>query len=233
MSYNTIFLDMGYTLAFPYPSWTDIYERAYREAGIAIDRDTLHEVLETVWQAVIARDASARWEATEVGDLRRQWEIESEILDRLGITENRRRIFERVTEAFRDPSSYRLFPEVPDTLLALRDRGYTLAIVSNWDWHLPALCQGMNLTPYFDAIITSARVGRAKPHPRIFHAALSETGARPERTLHVGDSYDADVVGAQRVGITGVLIDRAGKATTDGHLTIRRLDELLPLLDSG
>lgn len=221
---------MGYTLAFPYPSWTDIYQTAYRKAGININRDTLHEVLETVWRSVIAEDVTASWEASEVGDLRRQWEIESTILDRLGIKENRRRIFERVTAAFRDPASYRLFPEVPDTLLALRDRGYTLAIVSNWDWHLPVLCRDLNLTPYFDAIITSARVGRAKPHRQIFHVALSETGAEPERTLHVGDSYDADIVGAQGVGIPGVLVDRAGTANTDGHFTIRSLDELLSLL---
>lgn len=232
MSFNTIFLDMGHTLAFPYPSWTDVYQKAYREAGIAIDWDTLHTVLEAVWGAVIAEDASAAWEATQAADERREWEIENEIMDRLGITGNRRRIFEHVTAAFRDPANYRLFPEVPDTLTALRARGYTLAIVSNWNWHLPALCHELKLTPYFDAIIASARVGRAKPHPQIFHTALVETGADPGRTLHVGDSYETDIVGAQRVGIIGVLIDRAGTAKTDGHPTIRRLDELLSLLDS-
>lgn len=231
MPYNTIFLDMGYTLVFPYPSWTDVYHKAYSEAGITIDRDALHEVLEAVWRAVIAEDATALWDASEAGDLRRKWAIETEILDRLGITDNRHRLVERVTQAFRSPANYRVFPEVPETLQALQDRGYTLAIVSNWDWHLPALCRDLNLTPYFDAIITSARVGRAKPHPEIFHTALSETSADPARTLHVGDSYDADVVGARVAGIAGVLVDREGTATTDGQMTIQNLDELLLLLD--
>lgn len=232
MSFNTIFLDMGYTLAFPYPSWTDVYEKAYRDAGITIDRETLHQAIEAVWQSVIAEDATASWEPTPAGDLRRQWDIESAIQDRLGITDDRRRVFELVTEAFRAPDNYRLFPEVPDTLRALRDRGYKLAIVSNWDWHLPALCRAMNLTPYLDAIIVSARIGRAKPHPQIFYTALSQTGADPQHTLHVGDSYHADIVGAQGVGIAGVLVDRAGTAETDGHYTIQHLDELLSLLDS-
>ncbi len=231
MSFNTIFFDMGYTLAFPYPSWTDVYHKAYQELGIRIDRDVLHEVLESVWRAVIAEDATAAWEPSEAGDLRRQWEIEREIMDRLGITDNCHQIFEHVVAAFHDPANYRLFPEVHDTLPALRKRGYRLAIVSNWDWHLPTLCQHLNLTSYFDAIITSARVGRAKPHPQIFHTALSLIGADPERTLHVGDSYDADIVGAQGVGIVGVLIDREGQARSDGHPTIQRLDELLLLLD--
>lgn len=231
MPYNTVFLDMGYTLVFPYPSWTDVYHKAYDETGVTIDRDTLHQVLETVWQAVIAEDATAAWDVSEAGDWRRQWAIETEIMDRLGITDNRHQLVKHVLDAFRSPASYRVFPEVPDTLQALRDRGYTLAIVSNWDWHLPALCHDLNLSPYFDAIITSARVGRAKPHPKIFHTALSKTSADPARTLHVGDSYDADVVGAQGAGIASVLVDRAGTARTDGHLAIQRLDELLPLLD--
>lgn len=232
MSFDTIFLDMGYTLSCPDPSWVDIYAKAYREAGITIDRDALHEAVEGVWQSVIAQDATAAWEATEAADLRRIWEIEQEILDRLGVTEDRERIIEEVTSHFRDPGNYHVFPEAPDTLQALRDRGYTLAIVSNWEWYLPALCQELSLTPYFDAIVASARVGRAKPHPKIFHVALSKTGAEPERTLHVGDSYDADVVGAQQVGITGVLLDRDGTAQADGHPTISRLDELLTLLDN-
>lgn len=231
MPYNTIFLDMGYTLVFPYPSWADVYHKAYSEAGVAIDRNTLDQVVESVWRAVIAEDATAAWDASEAGDLRRKWAIENEIMDRLGITDNRHQLVERVTQAFVDPVNYRVFPEAPDALQALRDRRYTLAIVSNWDWHLPALCRNLNLTPYFDAIITSARVGRAKPHPRIFHAALSQTSADPAHTLHVGDSYDADIVGARGVGIAGVLVDRDRTAETDGHLTIHSLDELPLLLD--
>ncbi|MBS1251257.1 MAG: Phosphoglycolate phosphatase [Anaerolineales bacterium] len=231
MSFDTIFLDMGHTLAFPYPSWTDVYHRAYQAAGLTVDRDMLHETLEAVWRAVIAQDATAAWEATETADDRRKWEIENDILDRLGITENRQEVFEQVTTHFCKPASYRLFPEVHQTLQRLRDRGCTLAIVSNWDWHLPALCRDLDLTPYLDAVVASARVGRAKPHPEIFRTALSRTSAEPEHTLHVGDSYAADIVGAQQMGITGVLIDRDGDAETDGHPTVRRLDELLSLLD--
>lgn len=233
MSFDTIFLDMGYTLAFPHPSWTDIYHRAYQEAGIDVDHDVLHEAIESVWRAVITQDDTASWEATETADKRRQIEIENEIMDRLGVTQDRDHIAKRVTRHFRDAANYRVFPEVPQTLQTLCDRGHTLAIVSNWEWHLPELCQELGLTPYFDAIVASARVGRAKPRPEIFHTALERTGADPERTVHVGDSYEADVVGAQQLGITGVLLDRDGTAETDGHPTIRRLDELLLLLDGA
>ncbi|HID85959.1 MAG TPA: haloacid dehalogenase, partial [Anaerolineae bacterium] len=76
-----------------------------------------------------------------------------------------------------------------------------------------------------------ARVGCAKPHPGIFQAALQWARARPEQAIHVGDSYHADVLGAQAVGITGVLLDREDKVEVDGHVKIRGLEELLTILE--
>jgi FMN phosphatase YigB (HAD superfamily) len=57
-------------------------------------------------------------------------------------------------------------------------------------------------------IITSKEVGHEKPHPPIFLMALEQAGAQAASTIYVGDHYDTDVVGAQRVGIKGVLLDR-------------------------
>ena len=85
-----------------------------------------------------------------------------------------------------------------------------LGILSNWGWHLPELCEQLGLASYFDFIVVSARVGCSKPNPCIFREMLRQAGTTPERTLHVGDSLSADVHGAQAVGITGVLVDRAG-----------------------
>ena len=53
-------------------------------------------------------------------------------------------------------------------------------------------------------------VGFEKPDPRIFHHALRVAGASPETTLHVGDLYDADVVGARAAGVHALLLDPFG-----------------------
>ncbi|HEX3211935.1 MAG TPA: HAD family hydrolase, partial [Actinomycetota bacterium] len=47
-----------------------------------------------------------------------------------------------------------------------------------------------------------------KPDPEIFLAALTEAGADPATTVHVGDQPGNDVAAARAVGITPVLIDR-------------------------
>ena len=60
---------------------------------------------------------------------------------------------------------------------------------------------------FFGTVVDSARVGYEKPDPRIFEHALRVSGAEPATTLHVGDLYDADILGARAAGIHAALLD--------------------------
>ena len=57
-----------------------------------------------------------------------------------------------------------------------------------------------------------------KPAPAFFAAALAHLGARPDRTLMVGDDIETDVLAAQRQGLTGVLV-KTGKYLPRAQLT--------------
>ena len=103
-----------------------------------------------------------------------------------------------------------ILPRVPETLAALRGRGLQLAVVSNSDGTIEELMHTLHLSALFDVVIDSHVVGYEKPDPRIFHHALRETNAAPETTLHVGDLYHADVVGARAAGIHALLLDPFG-----------------------
>jgi putative hydrolase of the HAD superfamily len=89
----------------------------------------------------------------------------------------------------------------------MRDRGLTLVVVSNSDGTAERSLEAAGLRPYLSDVIDSAIVGYEKPDARIFEHALRHSGARPERTLHVGDLYHADVTGARAAGIHAVLLD--------------------------
>lgn len=52
-----------------------------------------------------------------------------------------------------------------------------------------------------DPIVISGDVGRVKPHPTVFEAALRPLGIAPERVLFVGDRWDLDMLGARGVGM--------------------------------
>jgi putative hydrolase of the HAD superfamily len=100
-----------------------------------------------------------------------------------------------------------VMPQVPDALARMRDRGLTLVVVSNSDGTAERSLDAAGLRPYLSLVIDSALVGYEKPDPRIFEHALRQSGARPERTLHVGDLYHADVTGARAAGIHALLLD--------------------------
>jgi putative hydrolase of the HAD superfamily len=62
------------------------------------------------------------------------------------------------------PASLALFPEVTNVLGELRQRGYAIAIVSNWQCGLVHFCTELGLASFVDHVIASADVGCAKPN---------------------------------------------------------------------
>jgi putative hydrolase of the HAD superfamily len=127
----------------------------------------------------------------------------------------------------RDSIRYRPFPDELPALRSLREQSKTLAVVSNWDLALPMLLADLGLAEFFNFILPSAEVGVEKPDGRIFRLALQRLGLRPQEVVHIGDKYEADVVGARAVGITPILLDRKGKARHQGVICIRSLAELV------
>jgi putative hydrolase of the HAD superfamily len=109
--------------------------------------------------------------------------------------------------------AFRAFPEAAAELVALRERGATCVVCSNWDVSLHDVLRDTGLAPYLDGVVTSAELGISKPDPAPFRAALALAGdARPEEALHAGDSIAEDVAGARAAGVLPVLVDRDGSA---------------------
>jgi len=120
---------------------------------------------------------------------------------------------------------FEAFPDVAPALAAMRERGLSLVVCSNWDCLLPDVLERIGVLELVDAVVASAVVGAAKPDPPIFKAALEAAGCAPGEALHVGDSPDNDVEGARAAGIRALLLDRSG-----GTGDIASLAELPSLL---
>jgi putative hydrolase of the HAD superfamily len=114
----------------------------------------------------------------------------------------------------------------------LRAAGFRLGLVTN---NTVAEQMGklerLGLLPRFDALAISEAVGVAKPDPRIFAHTLERLGVPAAEAVMVGDSWSADVLGAQAAGIRAVWLNRYGRACPDASLAreIMALDALLPL----
>ena len=104
-----------------------------------------------------------------------------------------------------------------------------MGIISNFDSRLFPVLEALNLDHFFQNVTLSTQVGFAKPDPRIFHAAIVAHGLSPEQSVHIGDSWDEDYLGARAADLQGVWLNRDQTTCPDsslGNLTITRLDEL-------
>ncbi len=125
---------------------------------------------------------------------------------------------------------FRPYPDTVPALRELRSRGLRLVAASNWDCSLGDYLAATGLDELLDGAVSSAEVGVTKPDPALFRAALARAGAPAERALHVGDSFERDIVGARAAGVGALLVARAGSESPDGVTTIKSLAELPSVL---
>ena len=124
--------------------------------------------------------------------------------------------FDRLYAHYASAPAWRVFPEVPGVLAALRGRGLRLAVVSNFDSRLPPLLEALGIAPFFDAVVCSGAVGAAKPDGAIFAHALTALGVEAHEALHIGDSRVNDYDGARAAGIEALLVDRGTTTSRTG-----------------
>lgn len=95
-----------------------------------------------------------------------------------------------------------LFDGVADTLTQLATQ-FPLYALSNGNADL----QRTGISHWFKAHFSAAKVGHAKPHPRMFEQALAQAGVSPTQAVHVGDHPAQDVAAAQAVGLRSVWVN--------------------------
>ncbi len=133
------------------------------------------------------------------------------------------------------PRQTEFFPETPRVLDTLRGR-YKLGVITNYmdGYTCQLVFDKLGYRETFDTLVVSAEVGYRKPSKVIFEQALRETGSSPENCVMVGDMYEADVVGANNMGMKSVLIDVYGNQQEhygDATIAIRSIGELPRALD--
>jgi putative hydrolase of the HAD superfamily len=114
-----------------------------------------------------------------------------------------------------------------ETLAALLERGYRVAVISNADGRVRGLLENAGLSPLLEFVLDSAEIGIEKPDPRIFHAATTRLALEPSACAYVGDIYEIDVVGAAGAGLVPVLIGDG--PAPEGVLRVPNLRALSPL----
>lgn len=139
------------------------------------------------------------------------------ICERLGVEPDKGRVT-AATELRLEYSRRSLAPRegVVETLTTLRRRGYRVGLISNCTEEVSRLWESTPFAPLFDNAILSFAVRLAKPDRRIYELAAERLGVASNECLYVGDGNDSELSGAERAGMTAVLM-RAPYDQEDGN----------------
>jgi putative hydrolase of the HAD superfamily len=117
------------------------------------------------------------------------------------------------------PHFNHLFEGTFEILDYLKDK-YKLHIITNGFEEIQAKkMQSSNILDYFDVIITSESVGVKKPNPKVFNYALEVANAKKENSIMIGDSVEADILGALNVGMQAIHCNFDGQSTKNHNFT--------------
>lgn len=136
-------------------------------------------------------------------------------------------------------SNWQIESDAVETLRQLKSNQCRLGIFSNAgdDKDVQQLIETFGIREYFDFVLTSAACFYRKPHPRAFEIALAQWNVTPREAVMIGDSLEADILGAKQVGMTAIWITRRAEFTNEEmhrikpDFSLRKLTELLPTLD--
>lgn len=237
---KVVFFDVGNTLIYPRRSVGEVYASAMRGEGLDCTPARAEEAFRQAWALQRSRAGSQRpaYGSTDV-EARRWWRrVVLLSVESFGEVRDFDRLFEKLWHYFARPEAWGVYADVRPVLGRLAREGVCRALISNWDSRLIGLLKGLGLWDCFESRTISCRTGYEKPHPAIFEAALSSVSAVPADTIHVGDCYEEDIIGARQAGMKAIWLVREGGTdrTALDCEKISRLDQLfrrLPPEGSG
>ena len=224
---RAVLLDYGNTLAHPAEPFDEMWARVARERGLVLDPRRLAEA---------RAEADRLFEIAifeHVGRTSEFWRRYHDVLiGKLEVRDPDGLFAAAVQGAFDRPDVMRLYPEVPEVLRALRSLGLHVGVVSNNTDEIHGRLRDLGVNALFDAVTFSQEAGANKPARPIFDLALRRAGCAPSEAMHVGDAYEADILGARGAGITPVLVDREDRHPDADCLRVRDLRGIEPLIVS-
>jgi putative hydrolase of the HAD superfamily len=204
---DAVTFDAGYTLLQPARPVADVYFEKARQQEPTLDAQAFGQRMKSLWARLHAdyRSRYPDWESSDELE-RSAWR---------DFTRDLAKPFPLLSQAheawladlvahFDAPTAWVLTPGSQDVLHQLTARGFRIAIVSNWHSALRSLVEGLGLGSACQLILTSSDVGRKKPHPRLFEEASRLLDIPLRRIVHVGDSWEEDVLGAVDAGARAI-----------------------------
>jgi len=226
---ETLSLDAGGVLVRP--NWLRIAS-VFEAHGIRTTPQALSSV-----ELKVMREQDRKANIRETNDSDRVSEFFSQSLDQAGAQGSPAARLAAFDELKRLHGENNLWNLVHDDVIPALGRfkaiGLQLIVLSNANGTIKKMFENQGIAQWFSHIVDSGEEIAEKPDPRFFEIALARAGANRETTLHVGDMYFVDVLGARAAGIRAALIDRGGLQQDRDCPRFTDLNELAAAIEQG
>ena len=223
---QAIVFDAVGTLIHADPPVADVYHLAGWQHGSQLDRAEVGRRFRAAFATSEAGEGLVREPTSEARERSRWRQIVATVFD--DVPDAGGMLFHSLWRHFAEPASWRPFDDVAPVLGALAERGYRLAIASNFDRRLLAIVDANPPLRRCERCFISSEIGYSKPDQRFFDRVAALLDLPPGEILLVGDDWTNDILGARSAGWQTVWLDR--KAAGGQETGIHSLTELVPML---
>ena len=221
---KAVLFDLGNTLVYMHPEET--LQKILKTLGIVKSIDEVRQAMNKGNRefdidehcSLSAHEFYTEWNMVE--------------LKHLGITDKvkARKMAEEVNFRWFEFAKVFVYPDVRRTLHRLKQMKLKLGIVTGgYEEDVEQIVSKAGLEGFFDVHVGVNTTGKRKPHRSAFKHALKQLGTKSQEAVFVGDQLEADYLGAQKVGMKAILIQREGKPIA-GVKTISSLKDIFDLL---
>lgn len=127
------------------------------------------------------------------------------------------------------------------TLGMLRRKKLKLGCISNTilsRQQFVKILREYRIDSYFDVITLSSRIGRKKPHPKIFQQALKRCGVSARQAAFVGDTLSRDISGAKKAGFAVAIQIKSSLSVqkdvnyfgVNPDFVVSKIEDVIPIL---
>jgi putative hydrolase of the HAD superfamily len=236
--------DLGGTLIHLDATWEQIREarmkaigEALKAHGFALDLDQLKR------EYLRQHEEESEYATRTLEEIEIQQSFNN-LFDRLGVEARQRPLNEELVKRFfaAEMESWMLFHGVADMLQNVRALKLKVGLLSNArnDWAVREIMNQLELTKFFDGILTSAAIGIRKPRPEPFRQILGLLRVQASEAVMIGNSMEADVAGAQPLGIRTIRVkfdDNVDEmpinlnVSVEPDITVSSVSEIVPAIN--
>lgn len=221
-----VFFDLDHTLWDFERNSALTFEKIFKENGVSVELDDFLRIY-----APINLEYWKLYRENRIDESELRFQRLRRTFDTMAATVSDKLIYELAHEYIAHLSSFtHLMPNAMQVLEYLEPK-YRLHIITNGFQEVQEKkLKGSNIHHFFDHVVNSEMAGVKKPDPYIFKLALDRAQVEAKHTLMIGDSLEADIIGAKTVKMQVLHFNSNKEPGHDHCKTINNLIEIKSIL---